>query len=85
MPEQNSWHFTDNIFKCISVNENDCVLIKIWNLSKFVSQSQIIIDATKPLPEPMMTQFIVSYVSSSPNDLIQIILLWSLHLNFNCF
>ena len=28
-PEQNGRHFTENIFKCISLNENICILIQI--------------------------------------------------------
>ena len=28
-PRQNGWHFPDNIFKCIFLNENVCSLIKI--------------------------------------------------------
>ena len=27
-PEQNGWHFADNIFKCIFLNENHSILIK---------------------------------------------------------
>ena len=28
-PEQNGLHFADDIFKCIFVNENACILIEI--------------------------------------------------------
>ena len=29
LPKQNGSHFPDNIFKCIFMNENFCILIKI--------------------------------------------------------
>ena len=38
-PGQNGRHFADNIFRCIFVNENFCILIKI--LSKFVPKGPI--------------------------------------------
>ena len=63
-PRQNGHHFTDNIFRCIFVNENFCTLIK-FSL-KFVPQVSIdnnpvmvLIMAwrrpgSKPLSEPMV-------------------------------
>ena len=62
----------DNIFKCIFLNENDRILIKIS--PKFVPRSPIdnnlaLIQVMawhqigdKPLPEPMMSQFTDAYM-----------------------
>ena len=64
-PRQNGRHFPDNILKCIFLNENCCILMKIS--LKFVPQSPInnvpalvkIMawrrSGDKPLSEPMMT------------------------------
>ena len=63
-PGQNGRHFTDNIFKCIFVNEKTCILIRIS--LKFVPQGLIDNKSTlvqvmawcrtgdKPLPKPML-------------------------------
>ena len=65
-------NLADNIFKCIFLNENDRIPIQIS--LKFVPRTQI--DNTpalvqvmawrrtgdKPLPEPMMHQFIDAYM-----------------------
>ena len=63
---------TDNIFKCIFLNENDRILIQIS--LKFVPRSPIynkpvLIQAmawcwtgNKPLHEPMLTQFTDTYM-----------------------
>ena len=62
---------TDNILNCIFLNENDRILIQIS--LKYVPKSQInskpelvqvmawCRTGNKPLPEPMMTQFIDAY------------------------
>ena len=65
-PEQNGWHSTD-ISKCIFLKENICTLIPMT--PKFVPKGPIYSKPSlvqvmacwrgdKPLPEPMMTQFI---------------------------
>ena len=71
-PEQNDCHFTDNNFKCISLNENDSIPIR-FSL-KFVLMSPIDNNpasvqvmawrrtGTKPLPELMPTQFTDAYM-----------------------
>ena len=63
---------TDDIFKCIFLNENDRIPVQIS--LKFVPRSPINIKAAlvqvmawrrtgdKPLPEPMMTQFTDAYM-----------------------
>ena len=63
-PRQNGHHFTDNIFKCIFVNENSFILIQIS--LKFVPKGLIDNKSTlvqfmswrrtgdMPLPEPML-------------------------------
>ena len=64
MPEQNSWHFADDIFKCIFFNENLEILIQIslyfapkegWieNISAVVQVMIWCLTDTKPLPEPI--------------------------------
>ena len=68
-PEQDGWNLTDNIYECIVWNVN-CYLINIW--LKFVAKGLIYKSAlvqvmawcrtgTKPLPDPMMTQFTDKY------------------------
>ena len=55
---QNGPHFTDNIFKCISLNENIRILNKIslkyvpWGLID--NMAALLLFSTKPLSEPMM-------------------------------
>ena len=69
---QNGRHFADDIFRCIFLNENICILIKIS--LKFVPKGPIdnnpalveimarrrIYD--KPLSEPMLVQFTDAYI-----------------------
>ena len=71
-PGQNGRHFTDDIFRCIFVNEKCCVLIKI--LLKFVPKGPVeSISALvwimawrrigdKPLSEPILTRFTDAYM-----------------------
>ena len=68
---QNGRHFTDDIFKCIFMNEKFCILIKIS--LQFVPKSPIDHKpalvyvmawrrpGAKPLTEPMLTQFTDAY------------------------
>ena len=67
-PGQNGRHFTDDIFKCIVMNEKICILIRIS--LKFVPKGPINIKSglveimawcqtgDKPLSEPVLTQVI---------------------------
>ena len=67
MEEQNGRHFADDIFKCIFLNQNLCILIKISlkfvpkglidNKSSLVQVMAWCCVGEKPLPELMMTQF----------------------------
>ena len=69
---QNGNHFTDDICRCISVNEKFCILIKIS--LKFVPKRQIDNNPAlfqvmawrrigdKPLSEPMLTRFTDVYM-----------------------
>ena len=71
-PGGNDRHFTDNIFRCILVNEKFCILIKIS--LKFVPKGPIDNNPAliqimawhrigdKPLSEPMLTQFADAYI-----------------------
>ena len=71
-PRQNGRHFTDNIFKCILLNEN--VWISIITSLKFAPKSQVDNIPTvvqimawwqpgnKPLSEPMMVSFTAPYI-----------------------
>ena len=64
--------FTDNIFKCIFMNEKFCISIQIS--LKFIPEGPIDNKSTlfqvmacrltgdKPLPEPMLTQFTDAYM-----------------------
>ena len=72
LTHQNDRHFTDDIFKCILVNERFCILIRIS--LNFVPKGPIGNKSTlvrvmtwrrtddKPLPEPMLTQFTDAYL-----------------------
>ena len=69
---QNGGHFVDASFRCIFLNENDCILIEF--LLKFIAKGPI--DNTselvevmawhqtgnQPLPQPMMTKYTDAYV-----------------------
>ena len=72
LPGQNGRHFTDNIFRCISMNEKSCILIKIsmkfvpWGL---IDNKPALIKTMawcwigdKLLSEPMLTQFTDPYM-----------------------
>ena len=66
-PGQNGCYFTDNIFRCIFVNEKFCILI--WISLKYVPKGTIDNESIlaqvmawrwpgdKPWSEPMLTQF----------------------------
>ena len=70
-PGQNGPHFTEDIIKCIFVNEKFCILI--WISLKFVPTGPIdykpalvqvmawLQTGDKPLPEPILTQFTDTY------------------------
>ena len=74
-PRQNGWHFADDIFKWIFLNENVWILIKIS--LKFVPNGPIDImlalvqimawrqTGNKPLSEPMMTYVVNAYMCHS--------------------
>ena len=71
-PRQHGWHFPDDIFKWIFLNENIWILIKI--LSNFfhrgpINKTPALIQimawhrpGDKPLSEPMLTQFTDTYM-----------------------
>ena len=77
-PGQNGCHLTDDIFKCISLNEK--FLNPIW--MKFVSKGAIdnmwaLVQVMawrrigdKPLPEPMLIQFTNAYAALGGEELI---------------
>ena len=74
-PKQNGRHLAANIFKCIFLNENICILIKIS--LKFVPRGPFDIKSAlvhvmawhqtgdKPLSEPMMACVADAYMSHS--------------------
>ena len=58
-------HFTDDIFKCISINETFCILIEI--LLKFISKGPIhnnpaLVLCDKPSSELRLTRFTNTYM-----------------------
>ena len=69
---QNGYHFADDNLRCIFVNENVCILIQIslkfvpWcpidNKSVLVQVMAWQRKGDKPLPEPMLTQFMDAYM-----------------------
>ena len=74
-PGQNGRHFTDDIFRCIFMNENVCILIIISlefvpkglidNLSALVQVMAWRLTCDKPLPEQMIIQFTDAYMRHS--------------------
>ena len=74
-------NLADNVFKCIFLNENNRIVIQIS--LKFVLMGAIDNKAAlvqvmawsqtgnKPLPEPMMTQFIDTYAALGGDELRQ--------------
>ena len=74
-PRQNGRHFTDDILKCIFLNENAWIPIKISlkfvpegpinNISALVQIMAWRRIGDKPLSEPMMTQFNDAYMRHS--------------------
>ena len=71
-PEQNGRHIADDTFKWIFLIENCCILIKIslefvpesliHNKSALVKVMAWCQEGNKPLPEPMLTQFMDWYI-----------------------
>ena len=71
-PEQNGRHFTDGLFKWIFMNEKFCILNQIS--PKFppkgsIDNKSILVQiiawcqtGDKPLPEPILTQFLNAYI-----------------------
>ena len=74
-PKQNVWHFADDIFICIFMNENFCTLIwislksvhkgPIDNKSALVQVMAWHQTGDKPLPEAIMTRFTDAYIQHS--------------------
>ena len=71
-PGQNGRHFANNIFKYISMNGKFHILIKIWlkfvlkgptdNKTALVLVMACCQTGSRPLPEPMLTQFTDAYM-----------------------
>ena len=69
---KNGCYFADDIFKCISMNEKFCILIKISlkfvpkglidNKTALVQVLSWCRSSGKPLPEPMLIQFLGTYM-----------------------
>ena len=90
---QNGSHFTDNIFRCIFVNEKFCILVKI--LLKFVPKGPIDNNPAlfhimawrqigdKPLSEPMLTRSTDMYAALGGDEL-RMDWLQKQHLIYSC-
>ena len=71
-PGQNGHHFPDDIFKCIFLNENARISIEVSlkfvprdpidNKSSLVKVMACRLLGATPLPDPMLTQFIDTYM-----------------------
>ena len=78
-PRQNGRHFPDDIFKCIFLNENIWISIKMWlkflvkgpinNIPVLVQIMAWPRPDNKPQSEPMMVEFTDIYVSLGLNEL----------------
>ena len=72
LPGQTGHHFADGIFKCIFMNEKSRISIRtslkyvpkgpVDNKSALVQAVACRQTGDKPLPEPMLTQFIDAYM-----------------------
>ena len=75
-PRQNCRHFTDNIFKCIVLNENVWISLKIWlkfvlkfpinNIPAMVQIMAWCCSGNKPLSEPMMISLLTHICVTQP-------------------
>ena len=74
-PRQNGRHFPDDIFKCIFLNENACISIKIkkfvpkGSISNIPALVQIMAwrrPGDKPLSEPMMVSLLTHICVTRP-------------------
>ena len=75
-PRQNGRHFADDVFKCIFLDENVWILLKISlrfvpkgpinNIPALVQIMAWRRTGDKPLSEPMMTQFNDAYMRTRP-------------------
>ena len=67
-PGQNGWHIADDTFKCIFVNENFCILIRISVKGPIANKPALVQvmswrrTGDRPLSEPMLTQFTDAYM-----------------------
>ena len=64
LPRENGRHFTDDIFRCIFVNENFCTLIEISLKFVLIDNKPVLVrvmawrrTGDKLLSEPVLTQF----------------------------
>ena len=68
LPDKMAAILTDDIFKCIFLNENDRILIRIslklsgWQYASIASGNGLAPTGDKPLPEPLLTQFTGAYM-----------------------
>ena len=61
-PEENIWHFTVDIFKCIILEMKLIVFDSVYNKTKVCSsESNWCRTGDQTIPEPMMTQFTNEY------------------------
>ena len=75
-PRRNRRHFADDIFKCIFVNENDWISLRIWlkfvpmvRINNIPSLVQIMAwrrPGDKPLSEPMMVRLLTHICVTRP-------------------
>ena len=78
-PKQDGYHFADNIFKCIFLNDNEWISlnislkfipkVRINNIPALVQIMACRRPGDKPLSEPMMVIYWCIYVSLSLNEL----------------
>ena len=71
-PGQNGCHFADDVFRCIFMNVQFCILIKIslmFVLKGPIDNKPVLVwimawcrTGDKPLPEPMLTRFTDAYM-----------------------
>ena len=71
-PGQNGRYFSEDIFKCIFMNENFCILIQIsltFVPNGLIDNSRALVQLLagrqtyeKPLPEPLLIQFTDAYM-----------------------
>ena len=92
-PRQNGRHFADDVFKCIFLNENVWILLKISlkfvpkgpinNIPSLIQMMAWRRPDDKPLSEPMMVSLLTHICVTRPQWVKDIMVFWYLTMNYS--